>query len=242
MLRATDTPMPRIALLDVDPELGRGLPADELAVARRHLTAQSLDLPVGAWDPLPAAGLGRVSLGLLVVDGLLARETTLAGRLTGQLFGATDLVRPWSTAGRPATLSWSVLTPSTVALVDQRVITLGARWPAVLVELARRADAQATRTALQLAIARLPRADERLLLLFWQMAQLLGRVTPEGIRIPIALTHGTIAALVAASRPPVSAALAQLARDGLVWRAGDSWLVAPRVETLVADLAAASPS
>jgi CRP-like cAMP-binding protein len=230
--------MPRIALLDADPQLGRSLPAPELALARRHLVAQTLELPAGSWDPTPLVAPGRASLGLLVTDGLLAREATLAGRLTAQLFGPTDIVRPWSAAGHPAQLSWTVLTPATAALVDQRLITLCARWPSVLVELARRADAQATRTALQLAIARVPRVDERLLLLFWSLAESLGRVTPDGVRIPVGLTHATIAALVAASRPPVSAALAQLARDGLVWRAGGSWLVAPHVEALVAKLAA----
>lgn len=237
---ATDLPMARIALLDLDPQLGERLPAPDLALARRHLVATTLDVPVGPWDVQPLTALGPTSLGLLVIDGVLAREATLAGRLTAQLFGPTDLLRPWTGAGPRVAMAWTALTRATVAVVDQRLITLCARWPSVLVELSRRADAQTTRVGVQLAIARLPRVDERLLLGFWQLAESIGRVTPAGIRVPIPLTHGTIAALVAASRPPVSAALAQLAREKLIWRSGDGWLVAPQVEELAETIAAAA--
>ena len=48
---------------------------------------------------------------------------------------------------------------------------------------------------------------------------------PEGVRLPIALPHRTLATLVGARRPSVTTALSGLARDGLVERTSDGWLL-----------------
>jgi CRP/FNR family cyclic AMP-dependent transcriptional regulator len=64
-----------------------------------------------------------------------------------------------------------------------------------------------------------------LLLLLWHLADRWGRVTPDGVRVALGVTHQTLADLVAARRPSVTTALQQLARQGLLGRDGDAWLL-----------------
>jgi CRP/FNR family cyclic AMP-dependent transcriptional regulator len=76
----------------------------------------------------------------------------------------------------------------------------------------------------QLAIAHVRRAEPRVLMLFWHLADRWGRVTPTGTVVPLRLTHSTIARLVCMRRPTVSATLMQLVRTGELARNGDgSW-------------------
>jgi CRP/FNR family transcriptional regulator, cyclic AMP receptor protein len=227
-----------VALLRVDSQLGEGVPSGERALAERALVAPAMRLPTGRWDPRPLAQHGRRSLGLLLVDGTATYTVTLEGRSTSHLFGPGDILRPWTEgeATYPGDLhsSWTILSPSLVALLDRRLISLAARWPSVLVELAARAGRQSGSLSLQVAIARIPRIDERLLVLFWRIGQRWGRMTPDGVLVPLPLTHEMIASLVAASRPPVSTALAQLSREGLLRRTREGWLVDRAVEANVA--------
>jgi hypothetical protein len=225
-------------LLKVDEQLGHGLTSSERELAERALVAPAMRLPAGPWDPTPLAKHGRSALGLVLVAGTLSHTLTMGGRATSHLFGPGDVIRPWPDSDVPCPgvtrSTWTVLAPSVVALFDRRLIGLCARWPSVLVELAARSTRQMSRLSLQVAIARIPRIDDRLLVLFWRIAQRWGRVTPDGVLIPLALTHETIASLVAASRPPVSTALAQLARDGLLRRTRDGWLMDREVEQRLA--------
>jgi hypothetical protein len=243
--------MAGVALLKVDGQLGHGLTGGERELAERALVAPAMRLPAGPWDPAPLSQHGRSALGLILVAGTLSQTLTMAGRATSHLFGPGDVLRPWadSSVSCPGLTrnNWTVLAPSVVALFDRRLIALSARWPSVLVELAVRSTRQLNRLSLQVAIARIPRIDDRLLVLFWRIAQRWGRVTPEGVLIPLPLTHEAIASLVAASRPPVSTALAQLSRDGLLRRTRDGWLMDREVEERLAaeledDEAAAEPS
>src|ERR671929_153072 len=65
----------------------------------------------------------------------------------------------------------------------------------------------------------------RLLMLMWHLADRWGRVTPEGIRIPLRLTHQLLADLVASRRPSVTTALTQLVQQGHISKHGDAWLL-----------------
>jgi len=226
--------MAGVALLKVDAHLGRGLTAAERELAERALVAPAMRLPTGVWDPRPLAHHGRNALGLLLVQGTLSHTVTMGGRTTSHLCGPGDVLRPWADRegddAERICSAWAVLSPAIVALFDRRLIGLSARWPSILVELASRAGRQATRLSVQVAIARIPRIDDRLLVLFWRLGQRWGRMTPDGVLLPLPLTHEMIASLVAASRPPVSTALSQLAREGLLRRTRDGWLMAPAVE------------
>jgi CRP-like cAMP-binding protein len=230
--------MAGVALLKVDGQLGQGLAERERELAERALVAPAMRLPAGSWDPTPLAHHGRSALGLVLVAGTVSQTLTMAGRTTSHLFGPGDVLRPWadSAIGAPGLSSstWTVLSPAVVALFDRRLIALAARWPSVLVELSVRCSRQINRVALQVAIARIPRIDDRLLVLFWRIAQRWGRMTPEGVLIPLPLTHEAIASLVAASRPPVSTALAQLARDGMLRRTREGWVLSREIEARLA--------
>jgi hypothetical protein len=221
--------MGTIVLIDVDPQLGVELSDDEKAVARRALIAATSEVPAGPWEEPPAGYGPGNAYGVLVVDGFMLRTVTIGERTTAQLFGPGDIMQSWPTEDLPSPVSvevtWTVVAPAVLARLDDRLISLTARWPSVLRRLAWRASSVAGRVSLQVAIARVPRLEERLLLLFWGLAERWGSMTPDGMLLPIRLTHESIAALTAASRPPVSGALSHLSRDGLLCRVPDGWLL-----------------
>jgi hypothetical protein len=221
--------MASIGLIDVDPQLGVELTDNEREVARRAMVAGTINVPVGPWEE-PAAGYGPGNAyGVLVVEGFMLRTVTIGERTTGQLFGPGDIMQPWPTEDLPSPVSvevtWAAVSPAVLARLDDRIIAMAARWPSVLRRLAWRASSVAGRVSLQVAIARVPRLEERLLLLFWGLAERWGAMTPNGMLLPIRLTHEAIAAMTAASRPPVSGALSQLSRDELLARVPEGWLL-----------------
>jgi CRP/FNR family cyclic AMP-dependent transcriptional regulator len=219
-----------VAVIDVDPDLAEGLPEGERETASRRLVAPAYDLSVGLWAPeqhnhQPVHG----ALGLLVITGLLSRTLTLEGRATGELLGSGDVLRPWDPREAPPGIScevqWAVHSPTRLALLDRRFVSAAARWPSVLEEIALRLVRRSANLSLQLALGQVPRIEGRLLLLFWRLADRWGRVTPDGILIPLRLTHETLAALVAARRPSVTSALGRLGEAGLLERRDGGWLL-----------------
>ena len=82
--------------------------------------------------------------------------------------------------------------------------------------------------ALQLAIADLRRVEDRLVLFFWHFADRWGRVGPDGVTVPLPVTHEVLAQLVCAQRPTVTSALKRLSDDGTLTRRRDrTWLLSP---------------
>ena len=81
-----------------------------------------------------------------------------------------------------------------------------------------------------LALTQARRADVRLRTLFWHLADRWGRVTPNGIVLPLSLTHDLIAQLTGLRRPSVSLTLGELERAGEIVRVGRArWvLTTPR--------------
>jgi CRP-like cAMP-binding protein len=71
---------------------------------------------------------------------------------------------------------------------------------------------------IHMAIAHHARVDARLELLLWHLADRWGRVTREGVLLPLRLTHELLADLVAAQRPSVTLSLQNLERSGRVAR------------------------
>ena len=71
------------------------------------------------------------------------------------------------------------------------------------------------------------RVEDRLLALFWHLADRWGRVLPDGVRIELPLTHETIGHLIGARRPTVTLGLSALRGEGLLRRQVDgAWLLA----------------
>ncbi len=228
-----------VAVIDVDPDLAEGLAPAEREAATRRLLAPAVDVPAGAWEP-DERELGRHhSLGVLIVEGLMTRAITLEGRTTGELLGTGDVLRPWEGEEAPPHVSlvvtWAAHAPTRLAVLDRRFLSTAARWPVVLEELARRGARRSRALSLQLALGQVPRIEGRLLLLFWRLSDRWGRVTTDGIVIPLRLTHEMLAALVAARRPSVTSALGRLADGGLLERRDGGWLLHRAAEDHLAD-------
>jgi CRP/FNR family transcriptional regulator, cyclic AMP receptor protein len=220
---------PLISLIEADPELGEGLTPAELNAATRAVAVHPRTLEAGPWEPLDEQWPVPPTLGLLMLHGVVTRDIVFAGRTTTELLGAGDVLRPWEDDVQfdplPFSVGWHVHEDARVAILDARVALASARWPVIAAALSRRHVRRARGLAFQLAIAQLPRVDDRLLVLLWALAERWGRVSPQGVRLPLALPHRTLATLVGARRPSVTTALSGLARDGLVERTDDGWLL-----------------
>jgi hypothetical protein len=95
-----------------------------------------------------------------------------------------------------------------------------------MVAIIDRINERALRLAVTQAISQLNRVDRRLLALFWHLAERWGRMTGDGVALPMTLSHRMLGQLVGARRPTVSTALSELAeRRELVRRPDGSWLL-----------------
>ncbi|MBE2320073.1 Crp/Fnr family transcriptional regulator [Solirubrobacter sp. CPCC 204708] len=218
------------SLLELDPELGQLLTDERRAAAERELRVRVTTFPVGEWDGGRLADADPTHLGLLVVEGVLAREVVLGDTVSTELLGPGDIVRPWHIEGPPELLPvavrWNALAPIRLGLIDRRAAAVIGRYPEVSVVIVDRLSERAQRLSVTQAISQLNRVDRRLLALFWHLAERWGRVARDGIAVPLVLSHRLIGELVGARRPTVSTALAELARDGqLVRRDDGTWLL-----------------
>ena len=119
-----------------------------------------------------------------------------------------------------------MLSPVTVAALDRHFAVELARYPEITSVLLDRLGERSIRLATTQAISQLTRVDRRLRALFWHLAERWGRVSGQGVIVPLALTHRILGQLVGARRPTVSTALAELAERGeLVRRPDGSWLL-----------------
>jgi CRP/FNR family transcriptional regulator, cyclic AMP receptor protein len=221
----------RIAsLLDLDPDLGGPLPPDQWREARRRLLVRVRRLPRGPWPDDLLMEDDDARIGVLVVDGVVLREVLAGDAIATELLGPGDIVRPWQDVAAPALLEaqvrWNVVADARVALLDGRVAQQLGHYPAITALVVDRVNARAERLAVERAISHLNRVDERLLAVFWHLAARWGRMTPDGVSLPLTLPHRLLGQLVGARRPTVSTALGQLAADGRVLRRADgTWLL-----------------
>jgi CRP/FNR family cyclic AMP-dependent transcriptional regulator len=219
-----------VHLLEADPDLGALLADTRRAEAERDLVVRTHRLPVGPWDVSRLAGASGDHIGLLILDGVLARELVVADHVSAELLGPGDVVRPWQGTTRSALLPveavWSVLSTLTVAVLDRRFGAEAARYPEITAALFDRLGERSLRLATTQAISQLTRVDRRLKALFWHLAERWGRVAGDGVVVPLALTHRILGQLVGARRPTVSTALSELAERGeLIRRPDGSWLL-----------------
>ena len=218
-----------VRLLDADPELGEGLSPDDLERARHHLVCNAVRIGPGKWDAQHAAEGRPATLGLLVIDGLILRDLDLGRRASTEVLGAGDLLRPWDADGTfdglPLTSRWTVLEEARLAVLDERFLHAAVRYPSVSEALFARAVRRHRWLSVRLVVNQLVRLEDRLVLAMWGLAERWGRVTPEGVLVPMALTHSALARLVGARRPSVTSALGELARERLLERTEDGWLL-----------------
>jgi hypothetical protein len=209
-------------LFDVDDEIGACLDHRMRLIARPLATARVADVAAGEFDLLPLLAQLRGGLGLLVIDGVIALDVQVGDRTTSELIGNGDLLAPWTTDHDVVLLSSETFTRALVgtrlAVLDSDFAERIRAWPQILHALLRRA----VRRTMELNVTRAatchPRADVRIALLLWHLAERWGIVEPHGILVPLPLTHRLIGQLVGAERPSVSHALARLSSAALVTR------------------------
>jgi CRP/FNR family cyclic AMP-dependent transcriptional regulator len=221
-----------VSLLTVAPEFADAVPAADRLLARRLLMVDARRVGPGRWvpDPGPHASM------LLILGGVALREVLLAERRSAQVLGPGDVFRPAAIdeASVYHRVEWTAMTVTHVAVLGDAFLAAARRWPAVEALLLDRLLAQAERLAVHLAIAELPRIEQRVLAILWQLADRWGRMTSHGVVLPLTLTHDAIGRLVGARRPTVSLGLSTLQDRGDVRRQLDgSWVLDPASRDLL---------
>jgi CRP/FNR family cyclic AMP-dependent transcriptional regulator len=219
-----------IRVLESQPDLAQGLDGEQAALARRHVVAVLDSVEQGSWDPAAAYDESPGAIGLLVIDGIVARDLCIANRWCSELLGPGDLLRPWDYADGAgesvaSDSSWTVLEPMRVAILDDRFARVACRWPQLMAGLVSRTLRRSRWMTIMLGISNLTRVDQRVVAIMWHLADRWGHVTPDGVVVPVPLTHEMIGRLVGAHRPSVTSALGELNRDGVLERRDDGWLL-----------------
>jgi hypothetical protein len=229
------TAVTAVHVLEVDPELGNGIDRDQFALAAGRAVAPLLVFAdPGPWDVGQETMDGTGHLGLLIVEGLLARRVSVGARGGIELLGPGDVLRPWVRSEfASADVNWSVVEPLRIASLDRGFAERVAPWPQIAAAISDRMLLRARTLAFHLAVCHLVTVEERLLMILWHFAERWGRVTPRGVTLRLRLTHDLLAGVVGARRPPVTTALSALSQKGLVHREQDGvWVLSgPPPET-----------
>lgn len=215
----------RVRLLEVEPDLGTYLSADErhqaaqVAVRVRIVRQRELDVD----ELLSDSG----AFAAVILEGVLLHRMAIGDQPALRLLGPGDmLARAGDTRSSPLVrTSYHVPGELRLAMLDDRVLLTARRFPNLFTGLQTRMGEQHQRLATQLAICQLPRVEDRVLALLWLLAETWGRVTPSGTVVPLALTHDALGELVGARRPTVTLALKELSDRGAVFRQAGQWLL-----------------
>jgi CRP-like cAMP-binding protein len=220
--------LPVAHLLDRDEDLGRRLTPARAVPARRQVRAPVTWIERGPWEPLA----DHEPSDLLVLDGLLLREVVVADDVAAELLGPGDFVPDSSEESLlPSHVRWTAITRTQVALLGEHFTRVLLAFPEIALTLIERQAERTDRLAAQQAIAHLNGVERRLVALLWLCADRWGRMTPEGVILPLALRHDVLAHLVGARRPTVSSAMGRLQRRGALRpRSGGGWLLLERPE------------
>src|SRR3982750_402414 len=214
---------------DEQPDLVAAVAAGRLPEALAATRAAVLEVGLGPWAA-EALRAPDGPFGLLVLDGLLSREVRVGHRSCVELLGAGDILRPWDTLTDGSTIvvdaRWTVQTALRLAVLDRAFALRVAPFPEITAALMHSLVRRSRWLAFHLAVCHLPQLELRLRVVFWHLADRWGRVTPDGVVVPLRLTHELIGGLVGARRAPVTRALGRLAADGAIIRRRDgTWLL-----------------
>ena len=221
---------PVVSVVAVWPEILACVSAEDRQLAERTLllpliSARDEDLADAITTQIPGA------FDFVIVDGVVLKETTLAGRSALELLGPGDVLAPPLTAAHVvefrAVSRYRAHGRVSLEAIEAQFRQAFSRWPGIGEFLHERLGRQTHRTSMHVAMLHQPRVEERLIALFADLAERFGRVTADGIVVELALTHDIIGGLVASRRPTVTLALQTLASDGVLERLdGDRWKLA----------------
>lgn len=231
-----------VLLLRAVPELGEGLPLSTFDYLEPRLEVRAVNVEAGEWKapwvPEPPRAAPPVA-GLLVLRGLLIRsvrvervaDAAAGGSSAVELLGPGDLVRPWyEDEGEllRAVSSWQASDQARLAVIDERVLRVAGRWPALGATLLDRSLRRSRWLTMRIALNSAGTARERLVFVFEHLAERWGRVTAHGLAIPLPLTHRLLALLAGMTRPTCSSALSWLSRREVIGRETDGgWWMRP---------------
>lgn len=211
-------------LLDEDPELGHGLARHDFDKASELLRVATIEVPRGRWEP-PERQPHHQS-GFLLLQGDLLREVCVYRDWNGELLLKGDVLRPWlEDSASFMTARWTALEHSRLAVLDTKTIQRFALWPSVMDEFFERVMRRSRSLAAHAAIVALHRVEDRLLVLFWHLAERCGRTEEGAVVVPIKLTHSEISRLIGARRPTVTTSLLELAKQGKLERREEHWIL-----------------
>ncbi len=230
-------PAGTIALADLYSEWATGLSAAELEALREAVLLPVVRVHPGLCDVAACAKAAEAQglLGAVVIDGLLIGEMWLAGHAAAQIYGPGEVLRLDHEAHGSLATEHTLHTPvlTSLALLDHRFLAAMRRWPRLAADFFTQAMRQVDRAREHQVISQLTRVEDRLLALFWDLANRWGRVGVDGVSIALPLTHETIGRMVGARRPTVTLGLRALARQGLLRREDRAWLLATESLQLV---------
>jgi CRP/FNR family cyclic AMP-dependent transcriptional regulator len=230
---ADTTPAPAVRLLEHLPDLAADLDSGQAASAARALTVPAIELGSGCCEFGTCTTVPPVAgrpFGLLLTEGLLAREVRLGERTSTSLYGPGDILDLRSDDGSSLATGARLVCPelAVIAVLDDRVLVAMREWPRMIARLFALTMRQLERADINAAIGRLERVEDRLLGLFWLLADRWGRRGPDGIAINQPLTHEAIGRLIGARRPTVSLGLRALSEQGWLQRGPEgAWLLSP---------------
>lgn len=218
----------RARVLEIEPTLGEGVQG--LPAAAISASAAVWPLTRGRWRREPWMFERPGSLGLLVIEGLIARQLLVGGMEAVELVGPGDVLRPWAEVDRGVAPqvdeSWIVTRRASLALLDRSFAVAVSPWPEIAANIGDRVAMRVGWLGLFSAIQGIRRVDERLLAVLWSYAERWGRVTPEGVLLELELTHRLLAGVISARRPSVTTALKSLEDEGALTRRRDrTWLL-----------------
>jgi CRP/FNR family transcriptional regulator, cyclic AMP receptor protein len=206
-------------------DLFAGLDDSALRKAVRELDA--VVVPAGEEFDIAVSGAvcgvvggGRLALAFIAEED---RERTI-----GMLEEGDVIVRPtdgWAAVG-PRVRCFAI-EDALMHLVDRDRLDAWMHDPALAANVVRVLIAQIADRELAVAIALEPRVERRLLLKLRQLAERWGRVTPDGIRLDLRLTHQELANMVGAVRESVTIALGRLASAGEIEVRNRTLLIRP---------------
>jgi CRP/FNR family transcriptional regulator, cyclic AMP receptor protein len=222
-----------VRLLDHLPDLAADLAAEQRALAHRALQVAAIEIGRGRLEDWGCDALPSICgepFGLVVVEGLLAREVALGDRTSTSLYGPGDVFDLNTDESSSLATGGAVICPddALVAVLDDRLLAAMREWPRMISRLFAIAMRQLERADLNAAIGQLERVEDRLLGFFWLLADRWGRRGRAGIAIEQPLTHEAIGHLIGARRPTVSLGLRTLAEQGALTRSPEgTWLLSP---------------
>jgi CRP/FNR family cyclic AMP-dependent transcriptional regulator len=227
-MAGTNSKNGRTSLVEEDPDLLRGFDQATADTIRRVANVPVMNIESGPWAR--ASSSPPPIYGLFVLDGVLSRGVVIQGRRSAELLGPGDILRPAASDDLDSSVdfdvSWDVLEPARLALLDEDFASAVAPWPGLTAAVMDRIMRRAHALAFHLAVSHLKLVEMRLLVILWYYADRWGRVTPGGVLLPLRMTHSLLARIVGARRPSVSTALGKLQDRGLVERVENGqWLL-----------------